>query len=209
MGAGLSMGLVLLFSKTQAGHQQHTMLLAGVAISFFFSSLLLLIQAASSIYQSYQIIRWLMGGISVVGYRELLWLTPILLMGFVVVFQKANHLNLLLLGDDLAQSRGLNALKTKSILILTVSLMVAAIVSVTGPIGFVGMVVPHICRIWWGGDHRLLMPSSLLLGGATLVGCDVLSRFILRPTGIPVGVITSLLGAPFFFFLLWTRRFRF
>ena len=109
----------------------------------------------------------------------------------------------------MAQSRGLDVLRVRNILFLVVSVMVAAIVSVTGPIGFVGLVVPHICRIIWGGNHRSLTPVSLLMGGTMLVACDLIARLVLAPAGIPVGVITSLIGAPFFFFLLLRKKYRF
>ena len=209
IGAGLAMALVLAFGQTRMGHQRHVILLAGVAVSFFFSSLLLFIQSLSSFYQSFQIIRWLMGGISVAGYREVLVLLPVLIPCFLLLFRFGPHLNLLLMGEDIAQSRGLEVAKTRRLLFLVVSVMVASIVSVTGPIGFVGMVIPHICRLLWGGDHRQLAPASLLVGGTALVVCDLVSRFLMAPSGIPVGVVTSLLGAPFFFFLLLSRSYRF
>lgn len=209
IGAGMAMGLVLAFSRTRMGHQRHVMLLAGVAVSFFFSSLLLFIQSLSTFYQSFQIIRWLMGGIAVAGYREVWLLLPVWVPGIVLLVSLAPRLNLLLLGDDLAHSRGLSVSRTKTLLFIVVSLMVATIVSVTGPIGFVGMVVPHICRLFWGGNHRYLAPACILLGGALLVICDLIARLVLPPSGIPVGVITSLLGAPFFFILLTRRQYRF
>ena len=209
IGAGIAMALIWGFSQTRIGHQRHVMLLAGVAVSFFFSSLLLFIQALSSFYQSFQIIRWLMGGIAVSDYREVLLLFPILLPGFVVILRYQRSLNLILLGDHLAQSRGLNVPRVRKALFLVVSIMVAVIVSVTGPIGFIGLVVPHICRIIWGGNHRILTPASLLVGGTALVACDLVARLVLAPTGIPVGVVTSLLGAPFFFYLLLRKNYRF
>ncbi len=208
-GAGLAMALVLGFSQTRMGHQRHVMLLAGVAVSFFFSSLLLFIQSLSSFYQSFQIIRWLMGGIAVAGYGEVFLLLPVLLPGFWFIFKQAPQLNLLLLGDELAQSRGLQVARTRKWLFLVVSAIVATIVSVTGPIGFVGLVIPHICRLLWGGNHRYLAPMTLTLGGTSLVVCDLVARLVLAPAGIPVGVITSLIGAPFFFFLLLRRGYRF
>ena len=208
-GAALATFLVAAFSHTRMGHQRHIMLLAGVAVSFFFSSLLLLIQALSSFYQSFHIVRWLMGGIAVAGYREVVLLSLILLPCYLVILRLSSRLNMLLLGDDLAVSRGLDVARTRRILFLVVSVMVAAIVSVVGPIGFVGLVIPHICRILWGGDHRMLAPATLLLGGAMLVLCDTVARLILSPSGLPVGVVTSLLGAPFFFVLLMRNQYRF
>ena len=209
IGAACAMALVLFFARTRAGHQRHAMLLAGVAVSFFFSSLLLLIQAFSSFYQSFQIIRWLMGGIVVAGYREVWLLLPVLIPGLILINRQSTKLNMLLLGDELAHSKGLAVGKTKGLLFVSVSTMVAVIVSVTGPIGFVGMVIPHICRLLWGVNHRLLTPASMLAGGTILVFCDLIARFVMAPAGIPVGVVTSLIGAPFFFFLLVNGKYRF
>ena len=208
-GAGLAMALIIVFSRSRMGHQRHVMLLAGVAVSFFFSSLLLLTMALSSMYQSFQITRWLMGGIRVAGYREVLLLSPVVIPGLVVLLFQGTRLNMLLLGDDLARSRGLNVIRTKHLLFLVVSLMVATIVSVTGPIGFVGMVIPHICRLVWGGDHKRLGPASFMAGGIMLVLCDLVARLLLPPSGLPVGVLTAMIGSPFFFILLWRRRYRF
>ena len=202
VGASLAMGLVVLFSRTRMGHARHVMLLAGVAVSFFFSSLLLLTMALSDMYQSFQITRWLMGGIKVAGYREVLLLLPVVVPGLAILIWRYRELNLMLLGEEAAHTRGMDVVKSKRVFFLVVSVMVAVIVSVTGPIGFVGMVVPHICRILWGNDHRYLTPFSLLGGGCMLVACDLVARLVLPPAGIPVGVITSLIGAPFFFILL-------
>lgn len=208
-GAALATVIVVFFSRTRSGHQRHVMLLAGVAVSFFFSSLLLLTMSLSSMYQTFQITRWLMGGIQVAGYTEVMLMGPVLIGGFLFLIVRAPHLNLLLLGAEAAHVRGLNVNATKMQLFVVVSIMVAAIVSVTGPIGFVGLVVPHVCRIVWGTDHRRLTVASLLVGGSMLVVCDLVSRLILPPSGLPVGVITSLIGAPFFFILLLRQSYRF
>ena len=113
-----------------------------------------------------------------------------------------HELNLLTTGDDLAKSRGVDVPKTKRILFFTVSMMVGGVVAVCGPIGFVGMMVPHICRLMIGPDHRYLAPASCLFGGAFLALCDTFARTILAPAELPVGVITALLGGPFFIWLL-------
>jgi len=208
LGASVSVCLILWFGRTKLGHQRHAMLLAGVAISFFFSSLLLLIQYLADFYQSFQIIRWLMGGISVAGYREVLTLLPVVLFGFGWLVVGSAKLNMLLLGDDLAHTRGLAVMRTKNQFVVVVSLMVGVIVSITGPIGFVGMIVPHICRLFWGTHHRVLVPGVALVGGTALVLCDLVARLVLAPNEMPVGVITALIGAPFFFFLLLKKPYR-
>lgn len=202
LGAGAAMLLVIMFSRTRMGHARHVLLLAGVAVSFFFSSLLLLTMAMADMYQSFQITRWLMGSINVAGYTEVRLLAPVICLGLTILLVRYRQLNLLLLGDEAAHTRGMEVTRDKRIFFVVVSVMVAAIVSVTGPIGFIGMVVPHICRLLWGTNHRHLTPLCLLGGGAMLVGCDLVARLVLPPAGIPVGVITSLVGAPVFFFLL-------
>ncbi len=201
-GAGAAMLLVIMFSRTRMGHARHVLLLAGVAVSFFFSSLLLLTMALADMYQSFQITRWLMGSINVAGYSEVRVLLPVIVPGLVILLWRYRQLNLLLLGDEAAHTRGMDVSRDKRIFFVVVSVMVATIVSVTGPIGFIGMVVPHICRLLWGTNHRHLTPLCLLGGGAMLVSCDLLARLVLPPAGMPVGVITSLVGAPVFFFLL-------
>ncbi|CAM2008247.1 Iron ABC transporter permease [Acanthopleuribacter pedis] len=201
-GAAAATALILAFSTTRLGTQRHVLLLAGVAVSFFFSSLLMLIQSLASFYQSFRIIRWLLGGIAVVGYGEAMALAVVSGCFWLVMLGLAPHLNLLLLGDDLAHARGLAVKTIKRLLLAGVSLLVAVIVSITGPIGFIGMVVPHVCRLGWGGDHRRLVWVVPLVGGLFLVWCDLVARLLMQPSGLPVGVMTSLIGAPFFFFLL-------
>jgi len=119
----------------------------------------------------------------------------------ILVFQ-VHELNLLSTGEDLAMSRGVNVNRTRNLLFFAVSLMVGGVVSVCGPIGFVGIMVPHICRLLIGYNHRLLLPASLLFGGAFLTVCDTFARTVVAPTEVPVGVITALLGGPFFMWLL-------
>jgi iron complex transport system permease protein len=127
------------------------------------------------------------------------------LSGAFVVFVLTHELNLLATGDDLAMARGVDVRKTNKILFAATSLTVGAIVAVCGPIGFVGMMVPHICRLLVGSDHRYLMPATFLLGGSFLTVCDTLARTVIAPAEIPVGVITALLGGPFFIWLLIGR----
>jgi iron complex transport system permease protein len=143
-----------------------------------------------------------------VGYDAVLSLFPLVATGAVVLFLLRPELDLLLLGDDLAMSRGMELQRTRLLLFFSVSLMVGGIVSVCGPIGFVGMMVPHMCRLLAGTGHRTLLPASFLLGGAFLTLCDTGARILFAPAEIPVGVITALLGGPFFLFLLFSRNTR-
>jgi iron complex transport system permease protein len=202
LGAGLSMLLVYGLTLTRKGFSTYTMLLAGVAVSFFFSSLILFLQYLSNFTQMFRILRWLMGGFETVGYRPVYSILPFALAGSIVILILTRELNLLATGDDIAASRGVSVRRTRHWLFFATSLMVGAVVSVCGPIGFVGMMAPHICRLLIGSDHRWLGPATLLFGGLFLTLCDTLGRTLIAPAEIPTGVITSLLGGPFFVWLL-------
>jgi len=201
-GALFSIVIIYFLSKLKRGFSVGTMLLAGVAINFFFSSFILFVQFMSDFTHSFRIIRWLMGGFEVIGYSEIYNILPFILIGIIIIALLSTELNLLTLGDDIAISRGMNVSKIKNILFLATSLMVGAVISVVGPIGFVGMMVPHIARLIIGSDHRYLFVLNIIFGGAFLVFCDTLSRTLIAPAEIPVGVITALLGGPFFIWLL-------
>jgi iron complex transport system permease protein len=202
IGALVSITIVYGFTKLKRGFSTATMLLAGVAVNFFFSSAILFIQYMSDFTHSFRIIRWLMGGFEIVGYDPVFQVMPFILIGSAVIFLLTNELNLMTLGEDLAISRGVNVKKIKGALFLATSLMVGVVVSVCGPIGFIGMMVPHISRLLVGAEHRYLSPVTFIFGGAFLVFCDTLSRTLIAPAEIPVGVITSFLGGPFFLWLL-------
>ncbi len=202
LGALLSISIVYGVTRVKRGFSTAIMLLAGVAISFFFSSLILFFQYLSDFSQSFRIVRWLMGGFEFAGYDSLLNMLPFILLGTIIVLWHLNELNLISTGDDIAASRGVNVYKTKTALFFAASLMVSGVVAVCGPIGFVGMMAPHICRLLVGTNHRYLAPASIAFGGLFLALCDALSRILIAPAEIPVGVITALLGGPFFLWLL-------
>ncbi|MDZ7333216.1 MAG: iron ABC transporter permease [candidate division KSB1 bacterium] len=202
IGASLSVILVYGFSRMRKIFTPATMLMAGVAINFFFSSLILFIQYLSDYANSFRIIRWLMGGFEIAGFRPVFSILPFVIIGALLIALVIHELNLLLLGEDIALSRGVAVNKIRAILFFATSLMIGAVVSVCGPIGFIGMMTPHICRLILGPDHRLLAPASFFFGGAFLVLCDTVARILIAPAEIPVGVITALLGGPFFLWLL-------
>ncbi|PHS25766.1 MAG: iron ABC transporter [Methylophaga sp.] len=202
IGALISISFVYYLSRFRSNFSTETLLLTGVAISFFFSSLILFIQYLSNITDSFRILRWLMGSLTIVGYHDILQLLPFVIICIAVVLWLSRELNLLVAGDDLALSRGVNVQGTRLLLFFVTSLCVGAVVALCGPIGFVGMMVPHICRLLIGNDHRWLIPATLLFGGGFLILCDTIARLIIAPAEIPVGVITTLLGGPFFIWLL-------
>ncbi len=207
LGAILSIALVCGLSRAGAVFSTATMLLAGVAISFFFSSLILFTQYMSDFTQSFRILRWLMGRLDIVGFESVLNMLPFVVSGSAIIAYITHELNLMTTGEDIAISRGVDVRKTRWIIFFATSLMVGGVVATCGPIGFVGMMSPHICRLLIGPDHRYLTPATLLFGGTFLTLCDTVSRMLIAPAEIPVGVITALLGGPFFVWLLLSRSY--
>jgi len=205
-GAALAMLCVFLLSSFQRTTSSITTLLAGIAISFLFSSLLMFMQYLSSLRDSFHIVRWLMGGIEVFGYDQILSMLPFYCIGMILIVIKLPILDQLLAGDDLAQTRGVEIIHSKSLFLLAATLIVGSIVAVCGPIGFVGLMIPHISKMIFKTKHLILGPACFLSGGIFLVICDTISRIIIAPAEMPVGVITALLGGPFFLWLLFFRR---
>jgi iron complex transport system permease protein len=206
LGAMVSILLVYGLTRTREGLATTTMLLAGVAISFFFSSLILFLQYVSDFTRTYQILRWTMGGLQSVSPDDVFNALPVVAAGSLLMLWWTHELNLITTGDELAIARGVEVNRTKLKVFFTASLMVGAVVAVCGPIGFVGLMAPHICRMLIGPDHRYLTPATLLLGGAFLIVCDTAARTIFAPTELPVGILTALLGGPFFLWLLLRRK---
>lgn len=185
------------------GQSGMTLLLAGVAFSFFTSSLLMFVQYVSDAASSYRILHWLMGGLDGLDPGRLLVLGPVACTGSVLLLTLAPELDLLACGSSLATSRGVDVPRVRALVFGATSVLVAFVVAFCGPIGFVGMMAPHMCRLWTGPEHRLLAPATLLFGGAFLCLCDALSRMVIAPAEMPVGIITALLGGPFFIWLLF------
>ncbi len=201
-GALMAIGVVWALTQLRPGLSTTVLLLAGVAMNFFFSSLILFIQYTASLGDSFRIIRWLMGGLGAVDYSTLFHVAPVVAVGAVVVGWHARSLDLLATGPEIAASRGVDVARTRTVLFLATSVMVGGVVAACGPVGFIGMMAPHICRLLIGSSHRLLLPATLLFGGSFLVLCDTAARVVLAPAELPVGVITAFLGAPFFLWLL-------
>ncbi|GAB4127954.1 FecCD family ABC transporter permease [Thermopirellula anaerolimosa] len=202
-------GVILLvfgLTRLRADFSTETLLLAGVTLSFFFSSMILTLQYLSDPTRTFRMLRWMMGGLEgTAGYRD--WLAVLIpaLPAATALGAMRHEMNLLTLGEEWAIGRGVALARTKAMLLGLVGWMVASVVAVCGPIGFVGLIVPHICRLLAGPDHRRLFPVTLVFGGAFLVICDTAARTVLAPTEIPVGIVTSLLGGPFFLWLLVRR----
>lgn len=205
LGALLSVLIIWSLSKGRYGASTAKMLLAGIAVSFFFVSMVMFIQYLSSMNQSFRITRWLMGGLFIFGYEPVFDVLPFAVLGLLAIWYFTHELNLFTTGEEIAISRGVNVDALIKILFVLVSLIVAGMVAVCGPIAFVGIIAPHICRLFIGSDHRFLTPATFLFGGLFLIVCDTFARVIAAPAEIPVGVITALLGGPFFLWLLRGR----
>jgi iron complex transport system permease protein len=205
-GALAATGLVVGLALRRGGLDSGSLLLAGVAVSFSASAVILFVQYLSDSTQTFRMVRWMMGGLSVAGYRDVLWVAPWVLAGTGLVLALRWDLNLLLTGEELAASRGVDLSRVRWLVLAAASAMVGALVAVAGPIGFVGLIVPHILRRWIGHDHLLLLPACVLGGGAFLALCDLVGRTVVAPAELPVGVVTALLGGPFFLWLLLARH---
>jgi iron complex transport system permease protein len=201
-GAIASIALVYALARASLGFSSATLLLAGVAVSFLCTSVIGAIQYVGDVSTSFRIGRWLMGGLEVVGFVPVLQLLPFAAAGVGVLLCIPRQLDLLVIGEDSAASRGVAVARAKQIVFACASLMVGGVVSICGPIGFVGLVVPHVGRILLGPRHQRLAPFSVLAGGSFLVVCDTVGRTAVAPVEIPVGIITALIGGPFFIALL-------
>lgn len=205
-GALFSILLLRGLVKVSGRSSPMTMLLGGVAISFFFSSLIMLLQYLMDLGDSFRVIHWLMGDIGRANADSVLQVFPFVASGALIVTYLRRELNHLSVSDEIAASRGVNVEGVRGVLFLAVSLMVAGIIAVCGPIGFVGIMAPHMCRLIFGANHRVLVPTSLVFGGLFLTWCDTLARTVSTNSELPVGIITALLGGPFFLWLLFKNN---
>ena len=201
-GGLLSILLVWGLSGATGDRRTDRMLLAGIIVNAFFSALIMFLVSTAGGEQIHSVVFWLMGDLAMAVERDI-WLAALFLAaGFAVMFFHARDLNILITGEGTALQLGIPVQRTRMILLVSASLVTGAAVSVSGVIGFVGLVVPHIVRMRFGSDHRLLLPASLLFGSAFLMAADTVARIVLAPAELPVGVITALCGAPYFAYLM-------
>ena len=197
--------LVFSIARTRNKIPVETLLLSGIAVSAFFSAITSFLMYISG-HNLSQIVFWVMGALWSSNWNHVLILTPFLVVASIIIYAFARDLNLMLLGDESAAHLGSDVDRVKMILLAVSSLLAAAAVSVSGIIGFVGLVIPHIMRLIVGPDHRVLIPASALVGAMFLVLADTFSRMIVQPTEMPVGIVTALIGAPFFVYLLIRQK---
>jgi len=200
--AGAVFVVYLLTVARHRGFSTHVLLLAGVTLNSLFSALILMVQYFADMTRAVQTMRWLLGDLDIASYAPILAALPLLVLAFGIFLWLPRSLNLLALGEDQAASRGVDVLRTQRLAFVSASLATGAAVSIGGPIGFVGIVVPHMVRLLIGADHRLVLPASLGFGAAFLVGCDLIARTVMAPVELPVGIVTALIGGPFFLWLL-------
>jgi iron complex transport system permease protein len=201
-GSMATLALILLMSSGQSILKKDALLLSGVMVNAFCAAVIMFLVSLTQDARLQNIIFWLMGDLSTVDMSSVVNLAWILLPCFAALFVLSHSLNLLQMGKESAQSMGLRVRATSLTLLIVSSLMVSATVSYSGLLGFVGLVIPHLLRMLWGPDHRVLVPACILGGGAYLVVCDVLARTLPENGEMPVGVITAMIGAPLFIYLL-------
>ncbi len=206
LGSLATLALIVAMSAGRSMLRSNAILLSGVMVNAFCAAVIMFLVAMTQDARLHNIIFWLMGDLSSADGRTAGILAALLLPCFGAVFLYSHGMNLLLMGDDMALSMGLRLRSVTVMLLVVTSLMVSAVVSVSGLIGFVGLVIPHLLRFVWGPDHRLLVPGCILGGGAYLAACDILSRTLPEQGEMPAGVITALIGAPLFIFLLRSTR---
>jgi iron complex transport system permease protein len=203
LGALLSMFLVYRFSLFHGRLHPYHLLLSGVILNSFIAAVIMLLNSIVDFYQAQGLLFWLMGSLSTRAYLTVAFIWAYIILGFLWLWTKGLSLNLITLGEEAAMQLGVETVSLQRQVFIASSLMIGAMVSVSGMIGFVGLMVPHVMRLLVGSDHRLLLPASFLGGGIFLCWADTLARIMLAPAELPVGIITAFLGGPFFLFLLY------
>jgi len=210
-GALLTVYLVLAIGTRRMGMESSTILLTGVILNAFFTAVIMFFISIATDSRLHTMLFWLYGDLSQTRYASLIILTPALIVTSVILFSFSRELNLITTGEEIALQLGVDVEKAKKTCLVLVSLVIGLVVSFSGLIGFVGLIVPHLARMAFGSDHRLLLPVASLGGATFLIAADTLARLLISPSELPVGVITAFMGAPFFLYLLrvkgsqWSR----
>jgi iron complex transport system permease protein len=184
----------------------YSVLLAGVILNAIFSALVMFVTSIMDPNRSFGMMIWLMGSLTAPAFSTLLVFSLYLIIGLALLLRQMSVLNIMAFGEEPARSLGIDTARMTRYIFLLSALITGAVVSVSGMIGFIGMVVPHAVRLLVGADHRLLLPASALVGGTFLMVADTLARTMLSPSEVPVGILTALAGGPFFIYLLVSRK---
>ncbi|MCG6917853.1 MAG: iron ABC transporter permease [Deltaproteobacteria bacterium] len=206
VGGLFTIGLIMAMARGRFRIHTNTLLLSGVIVNAFFSAAIMFLISVTKDHRIHNVFHWLMGDFGLSTFKEILFLGPFLLVGFVLILAAARSLNLMAIGEETALYLGVQVEYVKKSLLILTSVMVSAAVCVSGIIGFVGLIIPHVLRLVLGSDHRLLLPASLLFGASFLIFCDMLARAVTSQGELPVGVITAICGGPFFIYLLRRHR---
>ncbi len=204
LGSLGALGIVYALSTARRrGMSTTVLLLAGVTMTAFFSALVLFTQYLADFTDTFRTVRWLMGMLDIGSYVPILAAMPMLTVAFVLFALLPRPLDLISLGPDAAWARGVDVVRAERMALIGGSLATGAAVSISGPVAFVGIVVPHLVRLLVrSADHRLVLPASMLFGAAFLIVCDLAARTVFSPVEVPVGIVTALIGGPFFLWLL-------
>jgi len=198
--------IIYILARGQSGISTITLVLTGVTISLLFSSLILFIHYLADFTETYRMIHWLMGGLQITGWIYILFLVFPVALVFIYFLHQSQALNILTAGREVALSKGVDLYRLQKRSFFGASLLVGMVVALAGPIGFVGLIVPHLMRLLVGPDHHRLLLSAPMAGGIFLVWCDTLARIIIAPAELPVGIITAMVGGPFFIWLLIRQK---
>ena len=207
LGAFITMLVVLVFARlVDRTMKMETLILTGIIFSAFLSAGLSLMIALTDNDNLRAILSWTMGSVSMRGWPYVQMVLPFMIIGAIIVLFYRNELNAMVYGEERAKHLGVDVAKSKYGILIGGSILTGSAVAVSGTIGFVGLVVPHMVRMVIGADHRHLLPVAMLNGASLLVLCDLLSRTIIAPVELPIGVITSFLGAPVFAYIFYRQR---
>ncbi|MDN5063442.1 FecCD family ABC transporter permease [Aliarcobacter butzleri] len=194
-----------IINKTSIGSSTNSILLIGIALSYFYASALMLVFYMSSLQENYSIVRFTLGSLDTVGFSNSFVIFFVSIVFYLIIYLYKNKIKLLLISNDMAFLKGLNVDKTNLTLLVVVSLCVGITISFTGPIGFIGLVIPHIVKIIYKKSAEKLFFPTFFFGGVFLVFSDLISRNLNTDSTLPIGVITAFIGAPFFIYLLIKR----
>jgi iron complex transport system permease protein len=195
----------MLATARRRGLSTTVLLLAGVTMTAFFSALSLSVQYMTDFADVFRTVRWLMGALDVGSFTPIMAALPLTLVALLMIATLPRPLDLISLGADAAAARGVDVPRAERLALISASLVTGAAVSISGPVAFVGLVVPHIVRLIVGSDHRLVLPASALFGATFLIVCDLVARTLFAPIELPVGIVTAVIGGPFFLWLLVRR----
>ena len=205
-GAFFTIIVLIILSRYLLRARQESLLLLGIALSFFYSSALMVIFYLSSFTQTATIMRFTMGSLSIIGYDNVALVASASILLVVLIWLKRFELQLLALSQEQATTKGIDTEKLSYFLLLITSIIIGLIVSITGPIGFIGLIVPHMIRQLYKKSIPHLIVPTFLLGGFFLLGCDSIAKAISTSSEIPIGIITALIGGPFFIFLIISKH---